>query len=96
MQLPNTSLKSQILQKIGMTESLFPFMKDWMVNVLLPAHLKLVGKCETNIENPANEALYKAMRDDISQTRNLVIGIVKKAISNPKVCCLMDKNGVFW
>ena len=71
----------QILQKIGLMESLFSMMKDWMVNVLLPAHLKLVG------EHAAHEVLSNkklVVQNDISQTRNLVLKIVEKAIANPK------------
>ena len=76
----------QILQKIGLMESLFSMMKHWMVNVLLPAHLKLVGKLET-VEHAANEVLSNkklVVQNDISQTRNLVLKIVEIAIANPK------------
>ena len=78
-----------ILQKIGHMESLFSKMKKVStLDVLLPAHLKLIGLGEFG---PAETMANESMSDDkvivensIPKTHQLPLKIVEKVIANLK------------
>ena len=84
-----------ILQKIGYMGSLFSKMKKWALDVLLPAHLKLIGLGEFGrAETMANESMSDdkvIVENSVPKTHQLLLKMVEKVIANPKQVVRSDK-----
>ena len=59
-------------------QTLYPEVRDWVVNVLLPHHINLVGK-----DNGTNDVDEQKDASEIHPMWKVILNMVKNAIPDP-------------
>ena len=65
------------MQKIGLLAELFPKVKDWMVQAVLPGYINLVG-----IEKGASAS--NSCNEQFSDAEKLILDMIKAVTANPE------------